>query len=542
MAASTPAPFPPRPGRAGAKAGGARPAAGSLLTRYRTEFQLALTVLVAMLIALYSKPARPAVAVAMGVVFIVLAFKRLDLALCMLMFYIVAPPLIETKSILGVPGLNPETVMTVILLLATLQRSQASRGASQRPGVAREKGNPMTLPLLVFIAITATSTVISSLRSGTPIQLLLPDAKQFLMFSLLVFVVAAGLKSEREATTVFIGFLAALGFLVSFASRDIVTHLSNPRFRLDTFIGQPNEFGGFMAMYAPLVLTALLAPKLRLVHRIALAGLAFGCGLSLIFTLSRGSMLGILAGLATIGGIYSRKFLIVVLLAAALHSYWLPQRVMDRFEETKAEEEGKQTEFGVDASTAVRMKQWQGIPQMVRGGLWLGQGFGRFPYIYRGRISGKLKGAHSSWVQLLVEEGVLGLFSMLWIMATIAWMAWRVMRGGKGFLAHTVGPGMLACVAVCLVVNSAGARLHNPTINAYLWILTGLLVFVYRSAAAQPASRLQAAEGGAGWPPGRPSAGRPSAGFFVRRQPHLSPDRSSGRPPGIVAAPPDRRE
>jgi O-antigen ligase len=481
---------PPPPG---APSAAVRSQPKGFFTAYKNEIGLLVVLAIAMFIAMYAKSARPALAFVLGLVFVKVAFTRLDFAVCLVMLYLVAPP-----------------VMMIILLTATQQRVHARMRGKPKddPTPARlRRGNPMLAPTIVFFVITFISACISPLTSGYELTSTLTDVKSFLMFVLLTTVVASGLDKDHERRTVFVGFLLSLAFLTGFGLRDTVTNLGNPRFRLDTFIGQANEFGGFMAMYTPLVVTALLAPKLKTRARLALIALLFMCCVSIIYTMSRGSMLGVVAGLLVIGAIYSRKFLALVILAAALHTWWLPDRVINRFEET-TEEEGMMQEYGVDKSTAVRVQQWKGIPNMIWDRPVFGHGFDAFPNIYRVRVSGKFKAAHSSWIRILVEEGIVGLTVVLWLMASIALMAWRVMRRGEGFFAKTLGPGMLAAVAVCIVVNVSGARFHNPIINAYFWVLCGLLIASYRTLPVRAA-------------PARASRPNLQAGFFSPRRENI---------------------
>ncbi len=525
------------------------------IRQHKEELALLRTVAIFMVIASMSHVVRPVIAGIMGVIFLRTTLKRPDLGVCMVMLYLVAPPLIETKSLLGIPGLNPDSVMMLILLWVARQRSLARMARLNAEGLPpRPRPNPLALPLLTFMGLVILSCAITPFSSGYEFFAALINAKAFLTFMLMIFVVVWGMETEQEKIAVFAGFLCTLAFLTGFGLRDTIVHFGSARFRLDTFFGQANEVGGFLAMYVVFVISALLAPSIAKKYKTLLIPLLFTTAVSLTFTLSRGSIIGAAAGFVVMGLIYSRKLLVIGLIAGCTYQIWMPERLIQRFLET-TEDVDANSAYGLDGSTEVRLKQWGGVPEMVSDSPLLGHGFCSFPYIYRNRVSGKLKAAHSSWIEILVEQGILGLGAVMWLLAIVALLAWRVMKKGKGVLAETLGPGMLACVAVILAVNCVGDRLHNPIINAYFWALCGLLVLEHNKltqGVALAAAPVTAGEGGpsqsvtgffpaSGGVAARAAAGLPAtaaqgevglrsdslAGFFPARAPA-----STGNPEG----------
>src|SRR4029453_13946996 len=113
-----------------------------------------------------------------------------------------------------------------------------------------------------------------------------------------------------------------------------------------------------------------------------------------------------------LGALHSRKFLLVVVLAAALWSSWIPQRVIARFQETQVE----RSEDGVDNSTPGRGRQWRALPVMMGDAPLVGHGFMTFRQLYADRVTGDQKSAHSSWLRILVEQGLTGFAAALWLL------------------------------------------------------------------------------------------------------------------------------
>ena len=437
-----------------------------------TEVKLALLLAACMVVALTVREARLGIAVAMGGVFVGMAFLRIELAITLFLLYLVAPPLVPPSILGGIPGLNPETIMLAVLLACAVRRARAGGGEIARPR------NPIGVPLLVFSALGVGSAFISPFWN-VPLIASLTNTKQFLMPLVLVPVIANGIRTRDEALRLFYGFLAVVGFLTAYSLRDVAHGFANPRFRLDTFIGHPNEFGALLVLCGSVIGTALLARGATRPVRAVLMWLTFSTSVSLLWTLSRGSILGALAGLVVLGTIYSRKFLAALLLALALAPWWVPERVLNRFEETTEEGERSQG-FGVDGSTAVRLEQWSSLPRMMATSPIFGHGIETFGPVNRWVGTYRWQGAHSSWVRVLVEMGIAGCSCLVWAFIAAWLMALDVMRRGTDFLSRAIGPGMVAALPAVVVVNASGQRLYHEINSSFLWFLTGLLVVVWR--------------------------------------------------------------
>ena len=469
-----------------------------------TELGLIVALIAAMAVSLAFRPARPAIAGVIALTFVGLAFTRLELAITLLLLYLVAPPLVTMTSIGGIPGLNAETIMFGVLLAATLQRHR-SGGVGSEQAVLPRRGNPVAWPLLIFACLALISAFISPMWR-VPLVESLTGAKQFLTPVLFVPIILGGIRTREEATRLFYGFLAVVGFLTAYAIRDVAHGMVNPRFRLDTFIGHPNEFGALLVLCTCVIATAVFAPGAPRPLRMILLWLTFACMVSLMWTLSRGSILGMIAGLVVAGVIYSRKFLVALLLALALAPWWVPERVIMRFQETR--EEGTSGEFGVDGSTAVRIDQWTSLPEMMAGSPVFGHGFDTFGPVNRYRGTMRWQGAHSSWVRLLVEQGILGLSAIVWALAAAWFAALQVMRRGEDFLSQALGPGMVAALPAVFVVNASGQRLYHEVNSSFLWLLIALLLVCWRMLPAE------------GKPSGAAVPARPGGAGFIHHRAH----------------------
>lgn len=226
----------------------------------------------------------------------------------------------------------------------------------------------------------------------------------------------------------------------------------------------PNSFGGMLA-----VITVLLAPQLAsrdpwIPRRPALLMLAL-LGLALLATVSRGSLVGLAAGLGVIGLARDRRLLAGVLLAGLLLlalAQVLPwtSAYMQHFTAGLLAE---------DRATQMRLGEYRDALRLIQRYPWLGVGFGEpgDADLYRGVSS----------LYLIVAEtmGLLGLGAFLALMAAAAlrlsrdWL--RLPPGGLRALVL----GCLAALAAALVSGIFDHYFFTyPHAFALLWLVLGM--------------------------------------------------------------------
>lgn len=294
---------------------------------------------------------------------------------------------------------------------------------------------------------------------------------------------------------------------------------------------EPNSLGAFLSGSINLMLAlGLLLPR---GHRFKwpLVGAAFCAIVGLLGTLSRGSYMAAGAGFAVITGLVNRKILAAGLVALALNSLWLPDKVRHRLDETfQAEEEmswryrdkrgeesssiiaainerlegeaatdGESADTRLDPSLQARIIVWTVAVQMMAD-YPFGVGFGVFPwYVQYYSDVLRFKATHNIYLKVGCESGVVALALFLLMLAAFLREGWRLSRETGDPEIRAFGYGMIGYVTA-LSVNALTVDVFFQTdVNGQFWLLSGLLMRAAPLLAALP----RAVEG----PP--PGAGEP---------------------------------
>ena len=419
--------------------------------------------------------------------FLIAALARFDLALGLAFLAFPFFNLLPT-SILGIPGLNPETVLFTVLVAAYLAvwRPRSSlRGARSHTGIL----------LALFFLIVGFSVIQAWYVFDRPLDVGFGRAKRWLIYASLFYLVRGTVRNNQQARWLFHIFLASFLLIGVIGIRGYIAGLGGTGRVAGIISNQPNEFGGILAVNLMFMIAFLFRAKS--IGSTVLGGVALGtCLFSLLFTLSRGSILGFLVGLAFMGAVLSRRVLVLAL-ACAIVVFFLPGRVQQRFEETftsstspgpsRLPEDATtwdrmkqlaefELDVGTDDSTAMRLVLWRSFPRMLAVRPILGNGLNTYPDVLVMTKSWYWpKAPHSSWLRIGIEQGILGLVVVALLLGSFFTRAWRVQRDPPSGFAHCLAVGCIASLVVVLVVNLAGARFHHGVGMAYFWAFNGML-------------------------------------------------------------------
>ncbi len=245
------------------------------------------------------------------------------------------------------------------------------------------------------------------------------------------------------------------------ALRYIEDSADNPMRAIGTMV-DPNVLGGFLILVTAFTLPQLVSPR-PLFRRSWILAFVAAEALALYLTYSRGSMAGLVAGVAVIGLLRYRKLLLAGAVAAALLIF-LPQTqaYIVRFVE------GIQLQ---DRATLMRLGEYKDALALIARYPWLGVGFAGSPDadLYVG----------VSNVYLLMAEimGVIGVTVFLLVLAGYLrslWVAWRK-NTDPGLEALFLGLG--AAIVGGMVGGIFDHYLFNlvyPHMGVLLWTYLGL--------------------------------------------------------------------
>ncbi len=381
--------------------------------------------------------------------------------------------------------------------------------------------SPVYLPLIIFV-IAGGLTAFNAFSLGAWLTEWL---KWLLMLVIAVIVYDLGRELGWRPFVLMLVTAALANALIGiyefFGGSGALHLVVNERyFRAFGTFGQPNPFGGFMGLSAPLAITAALAHLLALWRRWralrrldagALAGVAFYgasaaiISLALFLSWSRGAWLGFGVSLAVIAFALPRRLSISLGLAAALLiafgglyvSGRLPASVSARLGTIVEELFSLRDVRGVDITpenyaVIERLAHWQAAIAMATDHPWLGVGLGNYEAAYPAfRLMNwkfPLGHAHNYYLNVLGETGIIGLIAYLAFAVFVLAFAWRARRHPDAS-ARLAAIGVLG-VWVYMTMHSLTDNLYVNNLFIHLSVTIGMLCILNGDVLAQaPAGR-----------------------------------------------------
>jgi O-antigen ligase len=381
--------------------------------------------------------------------------------------------------------------------------------ARKRP-LLRFVQSPVYAPLIVFLLATGLSAFTSSSLSAW-----LTEWLKWLQMLLLVTVILS-LAGGRCWTWVVFGLVlsglanALVGIYEFFGGSGALHLLINDRFfRAFGTFGQPNPFGGFMGLIAPLALMATLGYGYRLWYewrhdrsvqpRTFLLTLVYGLSallviIGLFMSWSRGAWLGFGVSIVVLLLALPRKtwqsLTLVLALIAVVGLLWfsgrLPASIVARIESVNEEFFAFEDVRGVDITpdnyaVVERLAHWQAALNMIRSNPWLGVGFGNYEVAYpQYRLLNwtfPLGHAHNYYLNIWAEAGIIGLVGYIVLWFGIVWLTWRA-RCHPDPLARFILIGLLGTWAY-LFVHSITDDLYVNNLFLHIGVMLGILAVLY---------------------------------------------------------------
>jgi O-antigen ligase len=252
-----------------------------------------------------------------------------------------------------------------------------------------------------------------------------------------------------------------------------------PDLRLTGVAWNPDYFALFLVLTIPVFLVVALAPGLGT----AVRGLAAAAGtlgsVALVFTFQRAAYLSLLVALGVLAAFLRRmrrapaaRWLlvagVVLTVVVALDAFALQGRVLAR--------------LGWLTDDPNRLRLWQTALRMVLDHPMLGVGTGRYAFFFHeyagelGRGFGPFWGtAHSLYLHLLAEQGVVGLASFAAVFGGLWWATAR-RQGAVGGVGALTLAGLLASLAGWLVYGVVQFTFRIPALVYLAALLSGAAV------------------------------------------------------------------
>jgi putative inorganic carbon (HCO3(-)) transporter len=333
--------------------------------------------------------------------------------------------------------------------------------------------SPLNKILIIMIVTTYFALWQGSFFLNAPSPMSIADPrfsnwKNYVEMLLFFFLVAAAIRKPKQIVVI-LALMCLSILVVNRTYHNVLGGRDYSHFSYDARDAGPigyageNGMGAFQAEMAVFLIgLACFAKKLG--WKLGLWGLACTSIYCLMFTFSRGGYVGFLAGLLVLGLLKNRKLLFVLVVILVSWQALVPNAVRERVLMTY--EDG-----GLDQSAGDRVTLWQDAFRVITENPVVGTGFDTYEYM--GRV-GPFRDTHNYYVKVLVETGCVGLFLLLWFLATAGKLSWRVFKQAKDPLLSGLGCAVFATIACVAVVNLFGDRWTYLQVGGFLFVLLGL--------------------------------------------------------------------
>lgn len=290
-------------------------------------------------------------------------------------------------------------------------------------------------------------------------------------FYFLAFWMARGPRDRRR-----LGWAIVLGLL----AESVVTIVLGRNGRAGRAIGsfgQPNELGGFLAMFTAFAAAQLPAAR-RWLARVTLAAAVVAGVFATVLTVSRGALVAIVLALLYVALRSSRVLTLVLLVTVLSAPLWMPDYLKDRITGTQVESQTSD-DVTLEASARERVDTWRAILKVVAEHPLDGVGFAGLGTVLP--AAGEELGvevaetAHNTYLRFLGEMGVLGLALFL----ALIWRCWRMAEDGvrraRDRADRQLAIGFAAATLALAVSCAFGDRFFSTLIAGNYWVAGALV-------------------------------------------------------------------
>ncbi|MGI5875301.1 MAG: O-antigen ligase family protein [Dethiobacteria bacterium] len=337
--------------------------------------------------------------------------------------------------------------------------------------------------IVVFIIAIVVFTVISI----TPAASMREFSIYMLSFAAF-FVLVNQLKSKNELyifllCTLLAAFIVSLYGIYQFVigvpvESAWVDAARNPGLstRIFSFFGNPNVLAEYLIMLIPFGL-ALVWSVRDYRKKMLLLAMTGTLTLALILTFSRGGWLGLAVGLFFFALLKDRRILFLlfflVLLFSLVGAVFMPDVFLQRFATIGSSQ---------DTSNIYRLMVWEEALLIIKD-FWatgVGLGYQAFRKIYPYYMLTRQKlpyHAHNTYLQFLVETGVVGFFIFLWLIVSVLKKGLQSLFSCRDLFLKNILIAALSAIAAILSQGVVEHFLYMPKIIMLFWLIIAV-VFV----------------------------------------------------------------
>jgi O-antigen ligase len=434
-------------------------------------FPLLLILLVTFSLAFFmpTMSAGKTIAIAVGIILFMVSFVSSQIALYILIFSMLLGPEIIVGETAGSSIGRGITLRLDDLILLVI-----GFGWLARMAIHKELGfflkTPINKPIAFYIIACFISTLIGGLMGRVELKTGLLFVVKYFEYVIIYFMVANHVQDKRQVQY-FLWALLLTCIIVSIIGIAQIPGGERVSAPFEGERGEPNTFGGYLVFLMGMALGLFLTTKLWR-EKIIYGGIALLAFIPFLFTGSRSSYLAFFPMLFVFVWLSEKRKLIIpsLLFLAVLLPLTAPQKVKDRisftFTQANHPDQIQVGDIRLDTSTSGRFRSWEeALGATVEHPTF---GFGVTGYQF----------VDAQYPRVLVETGIIGLFSFLLLLLAILKQGLKVFWGTRDVLDKGLSMGFLAGF-IGLLVHALGAntfiivRIMEP-----FWFVLAMVIMI----------------------------------------------------------------
>lgn len=226
------------------------------------------------------------------------------------------------------------------------------------------------------------------------------------------------------------------------------------------------QYGYYLMILFPFALLLFLFNTKFKLTKYVYGLICLPLGISLIQTFTRGAWIGIVIALIIIGLRY--KIVFVLLALILIMSPILFPNILLRLSDLGEPGEVQSSSF------AWRVNLWKTAFPMIKSNLLMGNGLGSFLSHSSVEILSHAKGAHSVYLRLAMEVGLLGLGAYLWLLFKLGKNAIRNYMVISDTYIKALSLGFISIFVAYVIVSVADNFLEYVTLQWHLWFFAAI--------------------------------------------------------------------
>lgn len=339
---------------------------------------------------------------------------------------------------------------------------------------------PVSYPLIFYIIVLLFSTLLSVNVSGSIRDLALNITGMFIVF------IAMNFDFEKESVFSIIKMLVIGAFIVSIYGiyQYIVgvpmesgwvdqTQNTQLKTRIYATFENPNVLAEYLVMLIPITVAYIVYNKNFM--KKAIFSIIFLVELLCIgLTYSRGGWLGLVISCSVFLVVTNYRFIFLMIPAALLGLYMMPSSILQRISTIGSLK---------DSSNFYRFNLWQKSVEIIKD-FWMsgiGLGYKAFMDITPLYIkNANPYHVHNTYLQMMIETGVLGLITFLLLIGSLLKMAFEVFTSKCSKEIRIMIMALVCGIFGVMVHGMAEHVLFNPKIIYGFWFNIAIIVMFYK--------------------------------------------------------------